>query len=274
MNFKIESFLTVAASALLVGTLITGCEPTSYPNPQPVTTAPNTSARVLFANATADASALTGYMENLPVGSALALGQSTAYVNVPYLGSLQFRVKSTGGTLGADGIATKSTVVASGNYTVFATDSIARPVGSSTDPGGVRVVVATDPLTQTLTAGSGGVRFFHFTPDAGLPSSSTVTTPLVVSTRLSVPSSSTVLPATVTSFTNRQYRNVATTAFTSVPAGTYRVDVFTGANLPTSTTTTAIASSTITVEATKLYTIYSQGSTRRRTAVVNRIQHN
>lgn len=274
MNFKIESLLTVAASALLVGTLIMGCEPTGYPDPQPVTTAPNTSARVMFANATADANALTSYLENMPVGSALAIGQTTNYVNVPYLGSLQFRIKGAGGTLGPNDVSTKSTVAASGNYTVFATDSIARPVASSTDLGGVRVVVVTDPLTQTLTAGSGGVRFFQFIPDAGLPSSSTVTTPLVVTTRLSVPSSSTALPTPIASFTNRAYRNVATTAFTAVPAGTYRVDVFTGANLPTSTTTTAIASSTLTVEATKLYTIYSQGSTRRRTAVVNRIQHN
>ena len=271
MNKHIETLLTVAASALLVGTLITGCQDIKYPDPQPVTAAANTSARVLFANATADASSVTAYLENTPVGAALALGQATNYVNVPYLGSLQYRVKGAGGTLGPNDLSTKSTVAAGGNYTVFVTDSIARPyvtnaANLTTDVGGVRFTVATDPLTQTLTAGAGGVRFFHFVPDAGLPVSSTVTLPLALSVKLTGPGSAT----TATTILNRAYRNVATTAFSSVAAGTYKVDVYTGP----AATGTAITSSTVTVEAAKLYTLYARGSTRRRTATVSQIQHN
>ncbi|WP_375445018.1 hypothetical protein [uncultured Fibrella sp.] len=277
MNFKLESLLTVAASALLVGTLITSCKDTEYPTPQPVTTAPNTSARVLFANATGDATALTAYLENLPVGSALALGQATNYVTVPYLGSLQLRVKGVGGTLGANDLSNKSTVAANGAYTVFVTDSINRPVVRNaanliTDVGGARLSFVTDPLTQTLTAGSGGVRFFHFVADAGLPASSTATTPLALSVRLSNVNSTSA--TAITPFNGRVYRNVATTAFTSVPAGTYLVEVVTGATAPTSGTVSAITSTTLTVEAAKLYTLYAQGLARRRTVSVGRIQHN
>lgn len=271
MNFKIETLLTVAASALLIGTLTTGCQDTGYPDPQPVTTAPNTSSKVLFVNATADAGALMPYLENTAIGTALGLGQATNYVNVPYLGLLQFRVKGAGGTLGGGDLSTKSTVLTGSNYTVFVTDSTTRPfvtnaANLTTDVGGVRLLVVNDPLSQTLTAGSGGVRFFHFVPDAGLPASSTATTPLALSVKLTGPGSAT----SATTILNRAYRNVATTAFSSVAAGTYKVDVYTGA----AATGTAITSSTLTVEAAKFYTLYANGSTRRKTAIVNRIQHN
>lgn len=275
MTLKIDSILTLAATALLAGSLFVGCKDTNYPDPQPTSAAPNTSARVEFANATADASAITTYLENMQVGNTLAVGQATSYTAVPFLGSLQFRIKGAN----TFDVSTKSTVVASNTYTAFVTDSTARPpvfnaANVLTDAGGVRLLVVNDPLSQTLTAGAGGVRFFDFVPDAGLPGSSTATTPLAVSLRISPIASTTALPATTASFLNRAYRNVATTAFTSVPAGTYRIDAFTGATLPTSVTTTAITSSTLTVEASKLYTLYANGSTRRRTAVINRIQHN
>ncbi|WP_262899048.1 DUF4397 domain-containing protein [Fibrella rubiginis] len=271
MNFKVETLLTVAASALLVGTLITGCQDTGYPDPQPVTTPPNTSSKVLFVNATADANSLMPYLENTAVGNALGLGQATNYVNVPYLGSLQFRVKGAGGTLGTNDLSIKSTILTGSNYTAFVTDSTTRPfvtnaANLTTDVGGVRLLVVNDPLSQTLTAGSGGVRFFHFVPDAGLPASSTATTPLALSIKLTGPGSAT----STTTILNRAYRNVATTAFSPVAAGAYKVDVYTGSTA----TGTAITSSTLTVEAAKLYTLYANGSTRRKTAVVNRIQHN
>lgn len=274
MNFKIESLLTVAASALLVGTLVTGCKDISYPDPQPTTAAPNTSARVLFANATADATALTAYLENLPVGTVLALGQATNYVTVPFLGSLQLRVKGAGGTLGTNDVTNKSTVAANSAYTVFVTDSINRPVVRNaaniiTDAGGARLLFVTDNLSTTLTSGA-NVRVMNLSPDAAVSGATSVT---VVSVRLSVPSSSTALPTPVGSFNNRAYRTISA-AFSNIPANTYKVDVFSGASLPSSTTVTPLTSTTVTLDNTKFYTLYTQGVGRKRTLSVGRIQHN
>ena len=278
MNFKIESLLTVAASALLVGTLIMGCKDTGYPDPQPTSAAPNTSARFLFVNVAPDAPALNFLVENVAVGQALVFGQvSTAYVPAQ-VGAVQLRAKAASGTLGGvigsndilfrAGTANQNNFagVAGGAYTVFVTDTLNRPrptVTGGTNPGGPQLVVATDPLTQTLTAGSGGVRFFHLAPDVG-----------AVSLRL-VPTS----PASVTAaanFANRAFRTVTANAFTSVPAATYTAQVFSGTAVPplSSTIAPVLSMSGVTVEATKLYTLYAQGLARRRNLSVGRIQHN
>lgn len=274
MKLQRNHILTLVAVITGSVLIVTACQNIEYPDPSPVATPANTSARVLFVNAT-DAPALTTLIENGPVGSALASGATTAYLPIA-TNSSQIRIKGAGGVLGAANLdlSAKQTFLANTSYTVFVTDTINRPqirnsVGNITDNGGIRFVTVTDPLTQTLTAGAGGVRFFHFAPDAGLPVSTTVTIPPVASLRLSSPTSSSVALA------NRAYRNVTANTFTSVPAGTYRVDVFTGATAPpTSSTIAPVASTTVNVEATKLYTLYARGLRRTNTLSVGRVQHN
>lgn len=266
-NIRVLTFATIAAGALFVG-----CEATDYPEAQPSTTGFLTTARALIVNAS-NAAGITAFIENTVAGSTLAPGANTGYIAAP-VSSDQIRVKGAGGTLGTGDASVKSTFAGNTSYTVFVTDSVTRPLVRNaatnvvTDPGGVRLLTVTDPVTQTLTAGSGGVRFFHLAPDVGLPVSSTATNPLAVSVRLSAPTNT----STVASFVNRAYRNVATNAFTSVPAGTYRVDVFTGAIIPA--TGTPVTSTTVNVEATKLYTLYAQGLQRTKTLSVGRVQHN
>lgn len=267
----VRSLVLITATSIA---LLAGCQKTEYPDPQPASTGFLTTAKALIVNAS-NATGITALIENVAAGSALVPGANTGYVAAP-VSSDQIRIQGSGGTLGTTDLSAKSTFAANTSYTVFVTDTITRPkvtnaaTGAVTDAGGVRLLTVTDPLTQTLTAGAGGVRFFHFAPDAGLPVSSTATTPLAVSVRLSAPTST----STVASFANRAYRNVATTAFTSVPAGTYRVDVFTGATIPTSATATPVASTTVNVEATKLYTLYAQGLQRAKTLSVGKVQHN
>jgi hypothetical protein len=274
MNFKIDSMLTVAATALLVGTLIVGCQDTGYPDPQPATAAPLRSSTVRAVNVTDAASSLAVLLENEPIANALGLGQTSPAVQVPFLGSLQIRVRNTGGTLGTTDISTKTTVLPNITYTAFVTDSINRPrvvnaaSGLVTDVGGSRLLVVSNPTTQTLAAGNGAVRFGHFVQDLGLPASTTVTITPAASYRLSSISSTT---ATTVSLTNLPYRTVATT-YIPVAAGTYRVDKFSGSTI--SATATPVASSTMTVEAAKFYTVYSQGLTRRRNIQIGTIQHN
>ena len=275
MTYKIESILTVVATALLAGTLLVGCQETGYPDPQPVTTAPNRSSQLTVVNATADATTLAILLENESIAATLGLGQATPAVQVPYLGSLQVRVKGAGGTLGTADISAKSVFLTNVTYTAFVTDSINRPrvvnavTGVVTDVGGSRLLVVANPTTQTLVAGAGGVRFGHFVQDLNLPPSTTVTATPTASYRLT-PITSTTGVASINAL-NLAYRAVAAT-FVPVPAGNYRVEKFSGATI--AATATPVASSTLTVEATKFYTVYSQGLFRRRNIQLGRVQHN
>jgi hypothetical protein len=272
MNFKVETLLTVTASALLVGTLLIGCQETGYPDPQPVTTAANRSSQITVVNATADATTLAVLLENESIAASLGLGQAAPAVQVPYLGSLQLRVKGAGGTLGTTDISQKSTFLTNVNYTAFVTDSINRPrvvnaaTGVVNDVGGSRLLIVANPTTQTLAVGAGAVRFGHFVQDLSLTSPTTATATPTSSYRLTATTGTTSI--TVSNIT---YRTVGTT-YVPVPAGAYRVDFFSGTN--PAVTATPVASSTITVEATKFYTVYSQGLSRRRNIQIGRIQHN
>ncbi len=274
MNYKVESLLTVAASALLIGTLISGCQDTGYPDPQPTSTGPNSSAKVLIANASADANALSAFVENVQTGAALALGQFANYVGVP-IGSSQLRVKGAGGTLGTNDLSQKSTFLPNTNYTVFVTDSVARPLtknatGAVTDAGGIRFLTVTDNLVAPAS-GNAHVRVLQLAADAG-----------AVSVRLqpSAPASVT----TAASFLNRAYRVTTITSgtvttnyanFTPVPAATYTAQVYTGATLPTSATVSPILSvSGVTLADGKIYTLYARGLRRTRTLALGTVQHN
>lgn len=276
MTFNRIKFFAIAS--LFAVAFVTGCQKPDYPAAVPATTGAVASARALFVNASPNSPALTFLVENQAVAQNLGLGQSSPYVAIP-TGNVQFRARagsgSIGGILGSRDIlfragATNQTnfgSVSGTNYTVFVTDTIQRPApttpAGATNPGGPQFLIVTDVLSQTLAANASGVRFFHLASDGS-----------AVSVRLSVPTSATGVPATVTSFLNRAYRNTATATFTSVPAGTYRVDVFAGAIIPTVATTAPVLSTTVTVEATKLYTVFAQGLLRTRTLGVGRVQHN
>jgi len=277
MNNKLNIIGTVMATSLLSSVLLMGCQDTDYPEAQPVTSPSTNKARFLFVNAAPGVSTLNFFVENNPTGQGIAFGQTTPYASTQ-VGTVQLRAKAAsgaiGGVIGSNDIvfragATNQTNFAAAfntSYTVFVTDTLNRPrptTLNATNLGGPQFAVVTDPLTQTLAAGAGGVRFFHLAPDGP-----------AVSVRLSVPTSATGVPATVASFLNRAYRNTAATAFTSVSAGTYRVDVFAGATIPTLATTAPVLSTTVTVEATKLYTVFAQGLLRNRTLGVGRVQHN
>ncbi|HLL94959.1 MAG TPA: DUF4397 domain-containing protein [Spirosoma sp.] len=284
MNTFSKTILSwVVAGVVVAGTLI-GCQDPDYATPTPATGPRTSTARALFVNASPNSPALNFLVENVSVAQSLTSGQSSSYVSVP-TGNIQLRAKAAtgaiGGTLGSNDILFRAGAtnqnnfgaIAGTSYTVFVTDTIQRPVpttpAGTSNPGGLQFLTVTDPLTQTLTAGAGGVRFFHLAPDLGLPASTTVTTPQVASLRLSSPTSSSVALA------NRAYRNVTANTFTSVPAGTYRVDVFTGATAPpTSSTIAPVASTTVNVEATKLYTLYARGLRRANTLSVGQVQHN
>lgn len=287
MKTHFNYFATVALAALSSALLFSACEDTDYPSASPATTPSTNQARFLFVNAAPDAPSLNFFVENTSAGQSLSAGQAATTYVPSQVGAVQLRSQAASGAIG--GVLSTSAIVfragatnqtnfaamAGTAYTVFAVDTINRPrptAAGATNPGGPQLVVATDPLSQTLTAGAGGVRFFHFAPDLGLPASTTATTPPAASIRLSSINSTTGTTSTVVTVTNRTYRAVTPNTFTPVAAGTYRVELFSGATI--TPTATPVASSTVTVDATKLYTLYAQGLARRRTVSVGRIQHN
>lgn len=277
--------LALASGALIYS--LVGCESPDYGTPTPATTGATATARALFVNASPDAPALNFLVENVTAAQSVSAGQNSNYVTIP-TGNIQLRATAAsgaiGGTLGNGSIlfragATNVTnfgAVSGTNYTVFVTDTIARPApttpAGATNPGGPQFLTVTDVLTTTATSGA-NVRVFNLSPDAGLSGTAVVST---VSVRLSVPTSATGVPPSVGSFTSRAYRAVTASTFTNVPANTYRVDVFTGTTTPTSVTSTAtpVTSTTVALENTKFYTLYVQGLGKKRTLSVGRIQHN
>lgn len=282
MKFSIKYIQIVVGSALAVATGIVGCQDPDYPAAQPSTTGYNTtSTRVLFVNATPNAASLNLAVDNSPVGT-LTPGTSTTYVGVP-LGAVaatapQIRINGAGGTFGANDLTSKGALLANTAYTIFITDSIARPVvrnaaGTVTDIGGIRTLQVVDNLTAPA-AGNAHVRFFHLAPD---PSTA-------VSVRLqpTAPTSSTVSPT----FLNRAYRAATITMgtgatavttnyanFTPVAAGTYTAQVYSGTAI-SATVSPILSVSGITVADGKIYTIYARGLRRTGTLGAGVVQHN
>ena len=264
----------VVATTLLSAVLFTSCENTDYSDPQPTTAGGFlTTAKVLFVNAS-DATGLTAFLENVGVGSTLTPGANTGYSPAP-VSSNQLRVKGAGGTLGTADLIVKSTIAANTNYSVFITDTIARPsaknaTGAVTDAGGIRFLTVTDNLAAPAP-GNAHVRVLQLAADAG-----------TVSVRLqpSAPASVT----TATSFLSRAYRLSTVTSgtvttnyanFTPVPAATYTAQVYTGATLPSSATVSPILSvSGVTLADGKIYTLYTRGLRRTRTLALGTVQHN
>lgn len=268
--------ISMLAVAGIIAASVTSCQEPDYPAPQQSAAGPNAgSSRVRFTNAS-NAAGLSLFVENTAAGSTLAPGQSTDYVALPLIASAQFRAKGPGGTLGTNDLAQKLAVAAGTNYTVFVTDSIARPrvvaaTGAVTDAGGLRFLQVTDNLTAPV-AGNAHVRFFHLAADAP-----------AVSVRLQATAPASVTTTTAT-LQNRAYRVTTVTSgtvttnyanFTPVPAATYTVQVFAGATIPTSATVSPVVSVTgLPLADGKIYTIYARGLIRDRTLGAGLIQHN
>ncbi|GAA4401848.1 DUF4397 domain-containing protein [Nibrella viscosa] len=259
---------TIAVTGVLATALLIGCQSTEYPDPQPATGPSTNQARFLFVNAAPGAPALNFLVENNQAAQSVAYGQSSTGYTAAQAGTIQLRARAASGTIGGvlgnndivfrAGATNQTNFAASANtsYTVFVTDTLNRPrptTSGATNQGGPQFLVVTDNLTAP-TAGNAGVRFFHLAPDAP-----------AVSVRLQPQTTGQTAPT----FLNRTYRTTSTgtgaTAvnfanFTSVPAGAYTVQVFTGATIPA--TGNPVLSQTITLEAGKLYTLFARGLVR------------
>ncbi len=263
MKLKLTFIQSVAASTLVVAAAVIGCQNPDYPAAQPSTAGYNTTAtRVLFVNATPDAASLKLSVDNTLAGT-LTPGTSTSYVGVQSgsaaNASPQIRVNGAGGTLTSD-LVTKGVLAANTAYTIFVTDSINRPKGTGTDLGGIRTLQVVDTLT-TPAAGTAKVRFFNLAPDVS-----------TASARLTNPAST----SSVATLTNRAYRATAAASlrYTTVPAGPYVTQVYSGTAVPSSLTATPATSTTLTLTDGKIYTIYAKGLNRTKTLSVGTIQHN
>lgn len=277
-DIKALAIATIASALTLVG-----CQDPDYPTPNVTVTGPATStARALFVNASPNSPALNFLVENVQMAQSLAPGQNSNYVTIP-VGNIQLRAKAAsgaiGGTLGSNDIlyragATNQNNFASTvntNYSIFVTDTIQRPAPTTpagvTNPGGPQFLFVTDTLTAPA-AGNAKFRFFNLSPDVTGVASSTTAGP--VSIRILNASG-----ASVATFANRAYRTATGTTlrYTSLPAGTYVTQVYSGTAV-LALTVTPVASSTVTMADGKIYTLYSQGLRRNNTLSVGVVQHN
>ena len=260
LSFKIN--FSAAVAALTVAAMVS-CKNTEYPTPVPATTPSTLTARVLFVNA-APSTTLNFFASNVPAGTNVALGSSTAYNGVP-VGPLQVRAKAAsgtiGGVLGTSDILFRAgatnqnnfTTVAGTNYTFFVTDTLNRARATAigaTDLGGPRFLNVTDNLAAPA-AGNAHVRFFHLSPNG--PTvwinilKAGVTAPVLSVSRAYRAVSSGTGAAMVT-FAN----------FTPVAAGAYNIEVRTGS----ATGPLALSVPNVTLTDGKIYTLFARGLVR------------
>jgi len=253
---------------------LVSCQSTDYPDPQPATTPSTNQARILFVNAAPGSPTLNFFIENTQAGQSLAYNQSSAYTPAQ-VGPVQLRARAAsgqiGGILGSNDLVYRAGATNQNNfstatntsYTAFVVDTLNRPrptTTGSTNLGGPQFVVVTDTLTAPAT-GMARLRVFNFTPDAP-----------TVAVRL-------VNPGTnqgVAGFTRRDYRTVSGNAlrYTSVPAGSYTLQVYTQPDPPVETTAPAAAVTIVTLAEGKIYSIYTTGLVRTGTVTTGTIQHN
>lgn len=275
MNTVSKTILGWAVAGMAITSTLVGCQDPDYATPTPASGPATATARALFVNASPNAPALNFLVENVSVAQSLTLGQSSNYVAIP-TGNIQLRAKAAtgtvGGTLGDRDILFRAGATNQNNfgsvsgtsYSVFVTDTIQRPVpttpAGATNTGGPQFLTVTDTLTAP-TAGNARVRVFNFAPDV-----------LTASVRLLNPGTN----QGAATFPGRAYRNVAGTnlRYTSVPAGTYIVQVYTANAVPTATTAPTSATASVALTAGKIYTIYPYGLNRTRTLSVGTVLHN
>ena len=274
MNPFLNHIGRLAMAGIALGSILSACQSTDYPDPQPATTASANQARFLFVNAAPGSPALSFSIENNAAGQARAFNEATGYITAP-VGPVQLRARAAsgqiGGVLGSNDVVyragatnqTNFSASANTSYTVFVVDTLNRPASTasgSTNPGGPQFVVVTDTL-RAPAAGMARVRVFNFAPD--VPSTSV---------RLVNAGMNQVAAA----FPRRDYRSVSGNAlqYTSVPAGTYTLQVYSQTTLPAAITAPAATTATVTLAEGKIYTIYTTGLSRSRTLTVGTVQHN
>ncbi len=257
MKFKKYIHLGLVAAGALA--LMTNCDRPEYAEPTPATDPSTASSRVLFVNAAPGAPALNLLVNNVQVAQAVPFpGYQPGYAQVG-VGAVQLRGKAAngtiGGTLGTNDLLFRAgatnnnnfTFVGGRNYTVFTTDTLARPRPTTpagvTDPGGVRFLVVEDNLSAPA-AGKAKVRFLHLAPNAPSVGVYNSLTNQVLFTNRAFRATSTGTGATAVNFAN----------FTEVDAGTYSLDVRTAA-----TSAPVLVVPSIAFEAGKIYTVYAHG---------------
>lgn len=244
----IKRLTTIVAVPIMALTVFSCAEP-EMATPVPATSAPTSSANVLFINASPDAPALSFFVNNVAAGGSTALGAGTTYLKTS-VGQAAIRASATTGKIGGvldaasilyrGGTTNQNNFVFSNNlyYTFIVTDSInrAKPnVLNGTNPGGPQFLNLTDNVTAP-PAGQAKVRFYNLAPGA----------PSVFVTTAS--------GANFSTFTNVAYRGTSAT-FSNVTAGTRTIEVRT-----TSNTGAVIASKTgVAFDAGKIYTVFLTG---------------
>jgi hypothetical protein len=184
-------------------------------------------AMVMVVHASPDAGAVDLLVDDEVAGANLSYPDNTDYLTVE-AGDRDLKVNAAG---------TQTTVLNTtfdfdddDFYTVFALGTIAED-----DDADLGLLVVTDDLSAPAT-GNAKVRFAHLSPDA----------PDVDIVNVTDPANESVL------FDAQSYRDV--TAFASVPAGTYNLEVRTDAG-----GTAVLPLNGIVLEAGKIYTVFANG---------------
>jgi len=238
-----KSLLFLSAGTLL----LLGCQDPSLPSA--VLSSTVRSANIVLINAAPDAPSPQPFLINNAQAASVGFpgGSVPTAINA---GIEQFRIKNaTYGVVTPDTVSQKADLVTqtsasaiqgSGNYTMILTDTVNRPFGKGTgynsNKGGLTFTMLAETLTAP-TSGNGGIRFFNLAPGAA-------------SVYLTHDGGSTFSGLT-SSFAYKK----TTTTFTSIPAGSYTLEVRTGSasgTLIASIPSTAIASG-------KLYTVFLSG---------------
>jgi len=241
--------------SLAVGVaLLASCQDPDYPAAIPSSTV--RSVTLNFINAAPDAPSPGSFLVNNAEAASITFpGSAVVPINPS---SEQFRIKNaiykvinTDTVAQSDDLISQTSLVGNGAYTLILTDTVKRPftkgagyvatigtAGTSATRGGLTFVQITDNLTAPA-AGNAGIRFLNLAPGASA---------------VFLTAGGTTLPGTLSA--SRSYKTTTNfTAFTSVAAGSYNLEVRTG-----SATGTIIATLPSTALADgKLYTIFLSG---------------
>ena len=254
----------ISLTILLTGVIVLlSCQDPSLPNAQLSTSIRY--AKVLFINASPDASSLVYQVNNAQVAS-LSPQIVSGYLNVN-ASSEQFKIKNAVyGVVGSDTTALagdlvlQSTLAGNGYYTLFVTDTIYRPFGKktafSTNKGGLSLI---GPVSDNLAiaSSSAGIRFYNLAPGAA-------------ATYLS--NGGVSLGSTISK--SVAYKSSTSSSFTALPPGTYNLQVSTGSVSGTVLTNQP----SITLSPGKVYTVFLTGKVVNSVVKVpyalNIVQHN
>jgi len=226
-----------------------GCQDPEYPAAVPSSTV--RSAKVVFINAAPDAPTPQSFLVNNAEGSSTPFpGGSSVLVNPS---TEQFRITNAiYGVVGSDTVSQKAdlvsqtsatAIIGNGNYTLILTDTVKRPFGKgsafASNKGGLTFVSMITDNLAVPAAGNAGIRFLNLAP--GAPS-------------VFLTTGGATLPGTLSA--SRSYKTTTNfTSFTTVPTGSFNLEVRTG-----SATGAIIATLASTALADgKLYTIFLSG---------------